>query len=302
MSLRLNLLKYWIQRSTNKNHEKSIYELREEFTAAFNKHDTHPHVDTDISNHKSPDGIWYTPKKHIPHQIILYFHGGGMCFGGSDTHAHIVSEIAHQCQMRLFFLNYRLSPEFPFPKAIDDAFVAYKYLLSSGYEARHISIAADSSGGLLALGLCYLIKEKGLEMPNILALLSPATSTHICFQDDLYRDWERRDPVLNITLLRRYAVAYLAGENARSPLCSPIYSDLKGYPPIFSVIGDNDILIEPLRQLHLNASTDGVINRLFIQPDAFHGHYLWLKILPEAQEAIDTLCRFIMQQSLSSGR
>ena len=220
-----------------------------------------------------------------------------MCIGDEKTYAHVVSEIAAQSQMRLFFPHYRLSPEYPFPDAIYDGVNAYQYLISSGYEPHQIAVAGDSSGALIALDF-VIIEQNKERMPSCLAFLAPATSTHISFQDDLYSDWEKNDPILNITQLRRYAHAYLAGHSPEDP-CSPIYSDIGQYPPMISIIGDNDMLIEPLRYLHLQACERGVSNRMIIMPGAFHGHYLWHNIVPEGAEAIMLLCQFISDHIIS---
>ena len=298
MSVRLKFLKQWIRFTIRRDQNKNIFELRDDFSKIFTGYATNEHVGTSIITHKSPSGVWYTPQAHVKKQIILYFHGGGMCLGGHQTHAHLVSEIAHISQMRVFFLNYHLSPEYPYPRALNDAKAAFEYLTSCGYEPKNISLCGDSSGGLLALGLCQLRKMENKAMPNCIALLAPATSSHICFQDDMYSDWETKDPVLNLTQLRRYATAYLAGHSPLDPLCSPIYSNLTGYPPIFSIIGDIDMLIEPLRQLHLAANFYGVKNKMDIQKGAFHGHYLWFKFLPEGREALRKVSSFMMEHAL----
>ncbi|MBM4211486.1 MAG: alpha/beta hydrolase [Gammaproteobacteria bacterium] len=300
MSIQLKLVEQWIRFANRNENEKNIFEIRDDFSRAFKRYSAHPHVKTNAKDHFSPDGTWFSPNNHVARHVILYFHGGGMCFGSEQTHSHLVSQIAHQCQMRLFFLRYHLSPEFQFPRALEDALKAYDYLISSGYDPKDISLAADSSGALLALGLCQILKKEKAIMPNVICLMAPATSSHICFQDDIYSDWSKKENILNITKLRRYANAYLGKHDPMDPLCSPVYANLSQFPPIFSIIGDKDILIESARQLHLMACTYGIKNHLLIQPNVFHGHYLWFNAIPEAKFAVDQLCNFICQNAFFS--
>jgi acetyl esterase/lipase len=87
--------------------------------------------------------------------VILYLHGGGYMMGSSDTHKAISYPIAKMCGGRVFSLNYRLAPQHPFPSALVDAILAYKYLIDPPVGALHkpidptkIVIAGDSAGVL----------------------------------------------------------------------------------------------------------------------------------------------------------
>jgi acetyl esterase/lipase len=66
-------------------------------------------------------------------------------------------------------INYRLSPQYPFPCAIQDALAAYLYLIRPPPEAKHkpvkpqhIVIMGDSAGGGLSLATLQVIRDSGL--------------------------------------------------------------------------------------------------------------------------------------------
>ena len=74
-----------------------------------------------------------------------------------------------------FRLSTRLSPEHPYPAAVQDALGAWDTLAYLGYGARDIFVAGDSAGGNLALELALRLKEQGRRQPRGLLLFSPWT-------------------------------------------------------------------------------------------------------------------------------
>ena len=77
-------------------------------------------------------------------------------------------------------ISYRLSPQYPFPCAIQDALAAYLYLIRPPPEAKHkpvkpqhIVIMGDSAGGGLALAALQVIRDSGLPQCGGGVLISP---------------------------------------------------------------------------------------------------------------------------------
>src|SRR5262245_58001334 len=72
----------------------------------------------------------YTPVAAggAPLTAIVYFHGGGFVRGDLDTHDALCRTLANESGCRVFSVDYRLAPEFPFPAAIDDGFAAVKWV------------------------------------------------------------------------------------------------------------------------------------------------------------------------------
>ena len=82
---------------------------------------------------------------------ILYFHGGAFFMGSPASSRELVSRIYLAAVMKVLSGDYRLAPENPFPAAVDDAVMAYEWLLDEGYAPSQIVIGGESSGGGLAL-------------------------------------------------------------------------------------------------------------------------------------------------------
>ena len=90
--------------------------------------------------------------------IILYLHGGGYVAGSAESERAATFKLSQLCGGRVLSVNYRLAPQDPFPAALIDALIAYKYLIDPPEEALHppinpkkIVIAGASAGVLSPL-------------------------------------------------------------------------------------------------------------------------------------------------------
>ncbi|KJA28859.1 hypothetical protein HYPSUDRAFT_33255 [Hypholoma sublateritium FD-334 SS-4] len=113
-------------------------------------------------------------------RCILYLHGGGYYFGSVDQERYSIQRLARKINGRVFAINYRLAPQYPFPCALHDALAAYLFLirpppnsLHRPVHPRHIIISGDSAGGGLSLALLQVIRDSGLPAPAGGVLISP---------------------------------------------------------------------------------------------------------------------------------
>lgn len=111
---------------------------------------------------------------------LLYFHGGGYCVGGLDSHDSLCRALASLTPCCVLSVAYRLAPEHKFPTAVDDAQDAYRWLLSNGstcgIDTRRIAVGGDSAGGTLATGLTITARDGEWPQPVLQVLLYPCTS------------------------------------------------------------------------------------------------------------------------------
>lgn len=85
--------------------------------------------------------------------VILSLHGGGYVTGSAAMERTATFKLARVCGGRVFAVDYRLAPQEPFPAALLDAIVAYKYLvdpppgaLHSAVDPKKIIIGGNSAG------------------------------------------------------------------------------------------------------------------------------------------------------------
>lgn len=113
-------------------------------------------------------------------RCILYTHGGGYYFGSVDQERYSIQRYARKINGRVFAINYRLAPQYPFPCALQDLIAAYLFLIRPPEGASHrpvnpahLVVAGDSAGGGLTLALLQVIRDCGLPMPAGAVLVSP---------------------------------------------------------------------------------------------------------------------------------
>ncbi len=66
-------------------------------------------------------GAMVIPKHETKQGVILYLHGGGYIYGGTEYAISIGSTFAVKCSIRVFCAAYRLAPEHQFPAALEDS-------------------------------------------------------------------------------------------------------------------------------------------------------------------------------------
>ena len=192
-------------------------------------------------------------------------------------------------------LNYRLAPEYPFPAAVDDALAGYRYLLDHGLKPARIAVAGDSAGGGLTVATLIAIRDAGLPLPAAGVCLSPWVDLEEKGESMTTR--AKADPVVQREGLVGMAQAYLAGKDPRTPLASPLHADLKGLPPLLIQVGDAETLLDDSTRIAGRARAARVQVKLEVWPEMIHVWQLFASFLPEGQEAVEGIGKYIHQHT-----
>ncbi|MEI8295524.1 MAG: alpha/beta hydrolase [Alphaproteobacteria bacterium] len=122
--------------------------------------------------------IYHPEVSQKPLPMMLYIHGGGWTRGNLHTHDKLCRVIAERCHIRVVSVDYRLSPENPFPKGLHDALSAYNWCLNNkerlAIDPDRIVISGDSGGGNISAALTCLLKSTGNKLPKMLMLFYPS--------------------------------------------------------------------------------------------------------------------------------
>jgi len=202
-----------------------------------------------------------------------------------------VSRLCTASGSRALSVDYRLAPENPFPAAINDGVAAYRWLRGQGIPARSIVIAGDSAGGGLTLATLLAIKEAGDELPAGGVCMSPVTD-HTKGGESM-RSKVDVDRMVHPTSSTAYSQMYLAGEDARTPLASPLYADLKGLPPLLILVGTWEVLLDDSTRFPEKARAAGISVDLEVWDEMIHIWPSFAAILPEGRQAIERMGGFI---------
>ncbi len=238
-------------------------------------------------------GEWIEPHDSDTSPTILYLHGGGYAMGSPDTHRVMAARIAIASRARALVLDYRLAPEHPFPAALEDAVAAYRWLLAHGTSPEQIVFAGDSAGGGLALAALLALRDAGDPMPAGVVCLSPLTDMEGTGESVITR--AKADPILRLedSVVFKH---YLADHDARSPLLSPLYGDLRGLPPMLIHVGNDEIMLSDSTRLAECARAAGVDVTLDIYEGMWHVWHFFAPYLPEAVQAIGEIGMFVRER------
>ena len=232
--------------------------------------------------------------------LLLWIHGGGFIIPAApETYLLVVSRLSRAIAGNGFLPDYRLAPFNRFPAALDDCERAYRALLDAGHAPARIVIAGDSAGGNLALGLLQRIAKAGLPMPACAVLVSPVTEMGRVHAPPSRARNAKREALLPIAALQRVDTLYAGDRDAADPELSPLYADYRGFPPLYFLAGEREVLLDDTLLAAEAARADGVETRLDVWPVLPHAFPLFEPIFPEVSAARQDIVAF-MQAHLPS--
>ncbi len=99
---------------------------------------------------------------------LIYIHGGGFVLPAAGYHYKNAMRYAKEVGCKVWFINYRLAPQFTHPVFYEDCYSATCYLYSNatrlGINARKIAVGGDSAGSALSVGVIMMAKERELPL------------------------------------------------------------------------------------------------------------------------------------------
>ena len=220
--------------NSRKNFEKlgTVYQMNENVTISKET----------IENVSS---YWFNSEEFAnSNKLIVYLHGGCFVLGSIQSHQAMVSHVSEALQTPIFFIEYSLAPEHPFPAALNDVFSVYKHLLLE-YPEKDIIFMGDSAGSGLTLSTLSKINNEGIKVPAYMVLLSPWTNLR-CDNDSITNN-AHSDPILSKTTLQNFASMYvnenLLEANPIENLCGP-------FPPTLIMVGSGEVLLDDSKNLY----------------------------------------------------
>ncbi len=176
----------------------------------------------------------------------LFIHGGGWSHGDVEGYDVFVRDLAVESGAVLLSVDYRLTPDHPFPAGLDDVEDAFDWLAAHagglGLDPRRLAVVGDSAGGALA---AVTARERA-DRVAFQVLIYPMTD--VSAAHDAYPSRGALGGG-GLLLAREHidlsAQAYLAGgADARDPRVSPLLApELRGAPPAFVLTAE----LDPLR-------------------------------------------------------
>jgi len=235
----------------------------------------------------------YHPEGASEQASIFYVHGGGWFACNVDTHDRMLRYMAQISGLSVFAFDFRLSPEFPYPAALDDSRAVWNWLHANGkgigIPTERVVISGDSAGGNLALALAIDQRDTQGVTPAGLALL------YSCFAPGLKTESRENygNPRFGLTGERMdwYWANYLGTDDFDNvpPLAAPLYADLAGLPPVYLGIAECDVVADDSRLLASRLSDAGVPVELDVWLRGAHGMLQMTRDVHSARDAVSSI-------------
>jgi acetyl esterase/lipase len=231
-------------------------------------------------------------------RVLVNVHGGGFN-SDSGSFTETIPE-ANLTKTKIIAILYRLAPEHPFPASVEDTVAVYKELLKT-YQPQKIALYGTSAGAILTAEVAVKLKQLGLPLPGALGIFSGLG------------DFSRTGDSWAIYSLSGLGghleppsaskprdTSYTGTTDLKDPVLSPVFADLKGFPPTLFITSTRDALLSGTVILHrafLNAGVSADLVVFEALPHAF-----WNNVnLPESREAHQDMSQFF-DRTLSAGQ
>jgi acetyl esterase/lipase len=236
------------------------------------------------------DARIYTPKGDGPFPVILYIHGGGWVIANLDTYDATPRALCNAVNAVVISTHYRQAPENKFPAAHEDVFAAYQWALKNAGkykgDAKRIAVVGESAGGNMAVAICMMAKEKGMQMPVHQVLVYPVAA--MTGESTPSKEENAQAKPLNKAMLDWFGKHLLAKpEDAKNPRLSLLMAgeELKGLPPATIILARIDPLRSEGESLAKALQDAGVKVNLKTYDGVTHEFFGMAAVVDKAKEA-----------------
>ncbi len=224
-------------------------------------------------------------------RLLVHVHGGCYVLNPGEGALPEAMMMAGFGRFRVVAVDYRMPPDAYFPAALDDAMTVWK-AVSRTNDPRKTAVFGSSAGGALTLEMVLRAKQEGLPLPAAIAPgtpMSDVTGAGDSFQTNAMVDNVLVSPDGFCDAATRF---YANGHDLRDPLLSPIYGDLRGFPPTILTTGTRDLLLSNTVRTHRKLRQAGVEAVLQVYEGQSHAHYYRDDTAPETKEAFEEIAAF----------
>ena len=252
-----------------------------------------------------------SPEMYSSNRIMIYIHGG--CFSGGSRKAYrtFCSSLATKCYCRVVIPEFRLSPAYPCPAAIEDIQAVFRSLFTEEQiqaslntekgttpKLPEIIIAADGSGASIACALLYNLRERYRTCISHVVFFSPWLD--LSPTSKIMSSKKINDEVLTLDTFKKSVTDYTYIENTKISSVSPLLAEdeqLKGFPPVFIQMGSKEILLDDAKEFAARLKENGSKCELDIWKNMMFMFQMADEYLHESHLALDKVEKVVTQDS-----
>jgi acetyl esterase/lipase len=227
---------------------------------------------------------------------LVFYHGGGWVIGDLDSHDVVCRKLAHEGELIVISIDYRLAPEHKFPAAVDDAITAVKWVAANardlGVDASRVMVGGDSAGGNLAAVTALAARDGDGPKLAGQVLIYPAT-------DFAMKHPSHSEPETSI-LLTHSVIKWFCNHYLNGPAdidnwqASPARAKtLTGLPPAYLLTAGADPLRDEGDEYAARLKQAGVPVTYKHFPGQFHCFFTMGKLLQQANVAASDIASWL---------
>jgi acetyl esterase/lipase len=222
-----------------------------------------------------------------PKPLLYWIHGGGTMSGLPEQEDNTLYNMALELDCVITSVNYRLTPENPYPKPLNDCYEGLLHVVQNanefGINPSKIVVGGGSAGGLLSTSIA--IRARNENGPRILLqLLSYPMLDHRDVSDS---NKQVNDIGVWDSWMNHYAFGcYLKDvpESEYSKAVPNLVEDLANLPDTYVAVGTMDCLRDESIEYAGKLAAAGVQVELHIYPGMVH---VFDSLVPESKAAKD---------------
>ncbi len=232
---------------------------------------------------------------------LVFIHGGGWAFGSIDTHARIPRTLANTLKVRVLSVEYRLTPEHPYPEPLEDCVAAWRWAAAQSLSQPDfkgpLSIAGDSAGANLSVATILHENRAGKRTADVGMLFYGVYGAD--FETPSYQRFGAGYGLAKVGMekfMDWYAPGGTSPDDLRfDPLVSPIHAPeamLARLPPLYLCAAGLDPLLCDTYGFARRLDEAGVRYDVNVHEGVHHGFMQITQRLSEARRAYDLVKEF----------
>ncbi|MGE0419809.1 MAG: alpha/beta hydrolase [Acetobacteraceae bacterium] len=257
-----------------------------------------------MRDHNVPVRIYRPAEATGALPCIIYMHGGGFMKGDLDSSDPIAWGFTHETGAMTVSVDYRLTPEHPYPAAFHDCYGVLTHLHANARQFEvnptRIALAGDSAGGHLAASMCLAARDQ--DGPRIAAQAIIYTVIGTDMTSGSYVDNAEGYGLTTAACHAYYRMLLPDTAHATDPLARPaIATDYSRLPPAFVSSAELDPVRDDGRIYAAKLALAGVDVTYREARGMIHGFMRARFTGAAAKAEYDRICGFLRAHLLPGG-